>query len=184
MKCVILVAGHGTLLENEIREKGPKELVGPAVGKKKILDIWWKIVNQRTLFSDVYLVTNADKYKYYERWATANDFPVSNIINDGSTSFHNSLGAAEDLQLVLNTAEISEDIVVVAGDMLFEEKSVDMCQIIQFYRRFTKYQYELSVWYWRKWSRPQRFAVYSVKNMYKFWKIEKFILRNFEGFYN
>jgi choline kinase len=28
MKCVILVAGHGTLLENEIREKGPKELVG------------------------------------------------------------------------------------------------------------------------------------------------------------
>ena len=67
MKCVILVAGHGTLLENEIREKGPKELVGipkallPAVGKKKILDIWWKIVNQRTLFSDVYLVTNADK---------------------------------------------------------------------------------------------------------------------------
>ena len=24
----------------------------------------------------MYLITNANKYKYYERWATANDFPM------------------------------------------------------------------------------------------------------------
>ena len=69
MKCVILVAGHGTMLENEIRLQGPRELVGvpkallPGIGNKKILDSWWGAVNQRHLFSDVYLVTNADKYK-------------------------------------------------------------------------------------------------------------------------
>lgn len=32
-----------------------------------------------------------------------------------------------------STVEISEDVLVVAGDMLFEEKSVDMAQIIRFY---------------------------------------------------
>ena len=31
------------------------------------------------------------RYKYYERWATANDFPVDNIINDGSTVYENRL---------------------------------------------------------------------------------------------
>jgi glucuronokinase len=68
MKCVILVAGHGTVLENEIRIQCPQQLgvpkaLLPGIGNKKILDSWWGVVNQRHLFADVYLVTNADKYK-------------------------------------------------------------------------------------------------------------------------
>ena len=69
MKCVILVAGHGTQLENDIRESGPRNLVGipksllPGVGGKKILDLWWSCLNQKSIFTDIYLVTNADKYK-------------------------------------------------------------------------------------------------------------------------
>ena len=69
MKCVILVAGHGTLLESEIRHHGPRNLVGipksllPGVGTKKILDSWWNCLNQKHIFTDVFLVTNADKYK-------------------------------------------------------------------------------------------------------------------------
>ena len=31
--------------------------------------------------------------KHYERWATANDFPVENIINDGTTCTENAMGA-------------------------------------------------------------------------------------------
>ena len=71
MKCVILVAGHGTLLESEIRREGPRDLVGipkallPGVKGKKILDSWWCCLNQKHIFSDVYLVTNADKYKVF-----------------------------------------------------------------------------------------------------------------------
>ena len=68
MKCVIVVAGHGTVLENEIRLRGPKDLVGipkallPGINGKKILDSWWNVLNQRSLFSDVYLVVNAAKF--------------------------------------------------------------------------------------------------------------------------
>ncbi len=35
----------------------------------------------------VYLVCNADKFKHFERWATGNDFPLENIINDGTTRY-------------------------------------------------------------------------------------------------
>lgn len=76
---------------------------------------------RRQLFSDVFLVTNADKYKYFERWATASDFPVENIINDGSTTPENSIGAVADFELVLRTKKLWEyDVLVVAGDMVFQ----------------------------------------------------------------
>ena len=58
MKCIILVAGHGTQLENDIRDSGPRSLVGipkallPGVGNKKILDSWWNCLNQKHIFTD------------------------------------------------------------------------------------------------------------------------------------
>ena len=96
MICIILVAGHENSLNNEIRndksgkyshlEGIPKALL-PGVGGKRILDYWWDIIKNRQLFSHVFLVCNADKFKYFERWASASEFPVENIVNDGSTSY-------------------------------------------------------------------------------------------------
>ena len=31
-------------------------------------------------------VSNAEKYKYFERWATANGLPRDCVVNDGSTA--------------------------------------------------------------------------------------------------
>ena len=144
MKCVILVAGHGTQLESDIREKGPRDLVGvpkallPGVNGKKILDSWWCCLNQKNIFSDVYLVTNADKYKHYERWATANQFPIENIINDGTTTAANAIGAVTDFQLAINTRNIDEDVLVVAGDMLFDENALDITQVVRYFQKIKK----------------------------------------------
>ena len=35
----------------------------------------------------IHVIIFNGRYKYYERWATANDFPVENIINDGTTTY-------------------------------------------------------------------------------------------------
>ncbi|XP_071488373.1 uncharacterized protein [Diadema antillarum] len=153
MICIILVAGHGTILENEIKtdlsgkysslEGVPKALL-PGVGGRKILDFWWDAINMRQLFKEVYLVTNADKYKHYERWATASDFPVDNIINDGTTTFSGRLGSVGDLDLALRHKQIQDDILVVAGDMLFQDHKFDVTQVIHY---FKKKKGELAIYY-------------------------------------
>ena len=80
MVCVIFVAGHNDLLESEIASdvsgrfdklKGvPKALlpVSKANAGLTILSRWWKAVNKRQHFREVYLVTNASKYKHYEHY--------------------------------------------------------------------------------------------------------------------
>ena len=132
MICIILVAGHETNLDNEIRndnsgqyshlEGVPKALL-PGVGGKKILDYWWDSIKNRQLFSQVFLVCNADKFKYFERWASASEFPVENIINDGTTSYNTRLGSVTDLDLGLRVKANhchEKDVMVVAGDMMFQ----------------------------------------------------------------
>uniref|UniRef100_A0A671UHF5 Glucuronokinase with putative uridyl pyrophosphorylase n=1 Tax=Sparus aurata TaxID=8175 RepID=A0A671UHF5_SPAAU len=111
----------------------PKALL-PGIGGKKILDFWWETVNMRQLFTEVYLVTNADKYKHFERWATANDFPVENVINDGSTTLEDQLGAVADLQLAIRSRKLQDDIMVIAGDMLCADQNFDVAQVIRFFR--------------------------------------------------
>ncbi|XP_051934888.1 glucuronokinase with putative uridyl pyrophosphorylase isoform X1 [Hippocampus zosterae] len=144
MICVLLVAGHGTRLQTEIKQNDdtgmyshligvPKTLL-PGIGGKKILDFWWKTINLRQLFTEVYLVTNADKYKHFERWATANDFPVENIINDGSTTEEDCLGAVADLELAIRSRKLQDDIIVIAGDMLCADQNFDITQVIRFFR--------------------------------------------------
>lgn len=140
---MLLVAGHGTILETQIKSDVtglyahltgvPKALL-PGVGGKKILDFWWETVNTRQLFSEVYLVTNADKYKHYERWATANDFPVENVVNDGSTTLDDRLGAVADLELAIRSRQLQDDIMVIAGDMLCADQNFDIAQVIRFFR--------------------------------------------------
>ena len=143
MICIILVAGHGTRLEKDIKESNleeykhlagiPKALL-PGVDGLKILDYWWRLVKVRHLFSDVFLVTNADKYKHYERWATANDFPVENIINDGSTTLDTSLGSVSDFELALRHKNVKDPVMVVSGDMLFEDQNFDVGQVIRYFQ--------------------------------------------------
>ncbi|XP_035623185.1 glucuronokinase with putative uridyl pyrophosphorylase [Oncorhynchus keta] len=143
MICILLVAGHGTVLETQIKNDAtglygqltgvPKALL-PGIGGKKILDFWWETVNTRQLFSEVYLVTNADKYKHYERWATANDFPVENVVNDGSTTLESRLGAVADLELAIRSRKLQDDIMVIAGDMLCADQNFDIAQVLRFFR--------------------------------------------------
>ncbi|RXG60477.1 putative glucuronokinase 2 [Armadillidium vulgare] len=139
--CVILAAGHSELLYKDIEWgeykllRGKPKALLPAPGGKCILDFWWDVIKMRQLFTEVYLVSNADKYKHFERWATASDFPLENLINDGSTLPTNSLGSLADFELVLRVKNLWEqDVVVIAGDMLFQDCKFEMSQVLEFFR--------------------------------------------------
>ena len=152
MICIILVAGHSISLEAEIKEstefqylRGVPKALLPGVKGKRILDYWWEAIKTRQLFNQVYLVTNADKYKHYERWATASEFPAENIINDGTTTPENSIGAVADVELVLRTRNIQEDIMIVAGDMLFQDAKFDIAQVLKYFQ--LKNEGDLAIYY-------------------------------------
>jgi glucuronokinase len=54
----------------------------------------------------VYIVTNAEKFKPFERWASAHAFPRHNIINDGTTSRTGNIGALADLLLAIRAKKV------------------------------------------------------------------------------
>ena len=145
MVCLIFVAGHDDLLEREIAAdvsgeyehlRGVPKALLPASrgGEETILGRWWREVNSRQQFREVYLITNAHQYKHFERWATASGFPVENIVNDGTTTNAGRLGAASDLDLVLRSKGIADvDAMVIAGDMLFSQ-GFDLSGVQRFFR--------------------------------------------------
>jgi glucose-1-phosphate thymidylyltransferase len=120
MKLVILAAGYATRLY-PLTLNQPKPLLGVA-GKPMIEHVLDNLTPVKEI-DHVYVVTNAKFAGHFKRWAEeygANNGGVSfTVINDRSTDDSNKLGAIGDLNLVLASAQMNDDIIVVAGDNLF-----------------------------------------------------------------
>ena len=142
MRCIIFCAGHATQLEAELRHSPdhaslagiPKALL-PGADGQPILSSWYSEIKSTGDFVEgIYLVTNADKYKHYERWATANSFPVDNIVNDGTTTAETRLGAVGDFELCLRKKSIvNDDVLVIAGDMMFQP-GFDLSAVLDYFK--------------------------------------------------
>jgi glucose-1-phosphate thymidylyltransferase len=77
----------------------------------------------------VLVVTNNKFISHFEEWAASYDKQGAafdfKIINDGSTSDDDKLGAIGDIHLVLGKENIGGDLMVVAGDNLFDQSLAD-----------------------------------------------------------
>ena len=112
MQCILLCAGYATRLY-PLTQQQPKALLD--VGGKTIADhILDKV---RKLGIDVHLVTNELFVTQFQQWARNKKIT---IISDGTRSNDERLGALRDLQLVLEKAHITDDILLIAGDNLFD----------------------------------------------------------------
>ncbi len=120
MKQIILAAGYATRLY-PLTERTPKPLL-PVAGVpmlEHVLASSGAIGHiDRTL-----VVTNNKFAGHFQEWLVGyqeahRDFNGA-IINDGTTSNDDRLGAIGDLQLVLEQEAIDDDILVIAGDNLF-----------------------------------------------------------------
>jgi len=84
------------------------------------------------------LVSNALKYKHFERWATAKGIAISRVVNSGATGPSKGRGVLRDVELGIRRAEqilgdISRrDLIVFAGDTLFF-KDFDLQRILDFH---------------------------------------------------
>src|SRR6267142_888686 len=122
MKVIILAAGYATRLY-PLTLTQPKPLL-PVAGKPMIeyvLDNLAPIAG----IDRIYVVTNSKFAAAFQKWAdnyrAAKAKLDFTIVNDGSTDDSNKLGAIGDLHLVLTRERVDDDIIVVAGDNLFNQ---------------------------------------------------------------
>lgn len=120
MKALILAGGYATRLY-PLTKDTPKPLL--KLKNKAIIDY---IVDQVDKVGDVdkvFVVSNNKFYDQFEDWVIpkSKEFPGRyKIINDGSNNVEDRLGAIGDLNLTINSGLIDDDLLVVAGDNLFD----------------------------------------------------------------
>ena len=84
-------------------------------GGKTILD---HLIDQVKTISEIdraYLVSNRRFYDHFADWARAKGVPID-ILDDGTTSNDDRLGAVGDLRFALETRAIADDVIVLAAD--------------------------------------------------------------------
>lgn len=126
MQILILAAGYATRLY-PLTLNQPKPLL-PVAGKPMIDHVLDHLKGIPGI-DEVLVVTNAKFITHFEKWAAAYDkgsahFPIT-IVNDGSTSDDDKLGAIGDIHLVLKQDRVKGDLMVVAGDNLFDRSLVE-----------------------------------------------------------
>jgi glucose-1-phosphate thymidylyltransferase len=132
MKLIILAAGYATRLY-PLTLNQPKPLLEVA-GKAMIDHLLEHLISIKEI-DHAYVVTNAKFADHFQTWA--NDYHAKQerlqitVVNDQSTDEANRLGAIGDLSLVLNQAQIDDDIIVVAGDNLLSNSLGDFGKFCQ-----------------------------------------------------
>ena len=122
MKLIVLAAGYATRLY-PLTLNQPKPLLAVA-GKPMLEHVLEKLESIKDI-DQIYVVTNAKFAGHFERWAegycATHSCAAIRIIDDKSTDDSNKLGAIGDMHLVMNEAQIDDDIIVVGGDNLFSD---------------------------------------------------------------
>ena len=122
MRIVILAAGYATGLY-PLTLTRPKPLL--TVGDRPMIDRVLENLSPIQGVTHVYVVTNHKFAGLFQEWVeqTAPRYPEYQfrVVDDGSTEDANKLGAVGDLQWVLSSEKIDDDVLVVAGDNLFNK---------------------------------------------------------------
>jgi glucose-1-phosphate thymidylyltransferase len=116
VKAVILAAGYATRLYPLTLDR-PKHLL--EIGGRPILEL---LLDRLPLdeVDGIYIVTNAKFAPRFREWAKSYPARIE-VIDDGTTSDDDRLGAIGDLQLAISTG-IDDDLLVAAGDSLFSDR--------------------------------------------------------------
>lgn len=117
MKAIVLAAGYATRLYPLTLNRAKPLL---PVGGRPIIDYIIEGITEVPEIDTVYVVTNNRFYNDFVNWRREAGFDKEIIvINDGTISDDDKLGAIGDIDLVINKMEIKDDLIIVAGDNLF-----------------------------------------------------------------
>ena len=130
MDAIILAAGYATRLYPLTKNK-PKPLLH--VARKPIVEHIIRKIEEIKDINKIYIVTN-DKFEgHFNDWLRSFDAksPIE-IINDGTKSNEDRLGAIGDVHFAITSKNIDNELIVVAGDNLFE---LSLNDVSNFFRK-------------------------------------------------
>jgi glucose-1-phosphate thymidylyltransferase len=133
MKAIILAAGYATRLY-PLTLNTPKPLL--MIGHKTILD---HLLDRLARFSEldaVYVVTNSKFSPHFTGWMKQREEEsrwsyALKVIDDGTSSNDARLGAIADIQFVIEREQVDDDLVVAAGDNVFQIDFADLHRFFQ-----------------------------------------------------
>ena len=118
MKAILLCAGYATRLYPLTKDR-PKPLLDVA-GKPIAEQIISKMETIDEI-DEVFIITNNKFFSHFDKWAKkVNCGKKIKVINDNTTSNEDRLGAMGDINFVIEKEAIGDDLLIVAGDNLFE----------------------------------------------------------------
>ena len=118
MNVIILAAGYAVRLE-PLTLTTPKPLL--EIAGRRIIDRLTDKIAGLGGDSPVTIITNAKFFDKFALWKNGSGYKGKiSLVNDGSTNNDNRLGAIRDLMLATDSVGSDEDLLVIAGDNLFD----------------------------------------------------------------
>ena len=123
MKALLLAAGYATRLYPLTLDK-PKALL--PVGPCPIVDYILQNIVRAKKIDEVFVVTNHKFFVHFKEWAQASDVSLKiTVIDDGTISNEDRLGAIGDITFVIKNKNIKDDLLVIGADNIFEAELSD-----------------------------------------------------------
>ena len=116
MKCLILAAGYATRLY-PLTENFPKPLL--EVKGKTILDWLIEDIDTMGIVQEYIVISNHKFVHHFYAWAEKKTQKIT-VVDDGTISNETRLGAVNDIQFAMDTLNIREDVLIMAGDNLLD----------------------------------------------------------------
>lgn len=129
MKAIILCAGYATRLYPLTRDR-PKALL--LVKGKALLDYTIEKIPEE--INEIILVSNDRFYKSLLEWSQKYGDRIK-VLNDETLSNEDRLGGIGDLWFVIGKEKINDDILVIAGDNLFD---LDLAEFVDEFKKINK----------------------------------------------
>ena len=123
MKALILAAGYATRLY-PLTLNQPKALL--PINEKPIINYITEEIETIDSVDEIIVVSNEKFYPHFTQWKEtySGKLPVE-IVNDHTTDDSNKLGAVGDIQYVIETLGIDDELLIIAGDNIFTFKLLD-----------------------------------------------------------
>lgn len=130
MKALILAAGYATRLY-PLTKEFPKPLL--EVGKKPIIDYIIDKLRQIKEIDEIIVITNSKFFPHFKKWAKALKINKRvKLVDDLTRSISDRRGAVGDMDFAIKKEGISDDILIVGGDNIFDGT---LCDFVAFAKK-------------------------------------------------